>query len=417
VRRVTQKQLPKKLSQRADFTYKFNLDYNRHNWLRLTPAFSLKIVDSIIDNKKDGLKILDPFSGTATTPLSAIYKKREAIGLDINPFLVWFGNVKIATYSKKTLGESIDCSDKIVNLIKNKQLNPIDPPPIFNIHRWWDGRDLDYLCKIKSGIESAEIDTGAKNLLYVAFCRTIIDISHVSFSHQSMSFNTNPGENLHKLLDDYIHPLSCFSQNTRLVIKGASENPLGSAKIINDDARTMKKISKEKFDLLITSPPYPNRMSYIRELRPYMYWLEYLKEAREASDLDWDSIGGTWGVATSRLLQWKPKHDRFIPDYLTEIIENIRSYDGKSGVLLANYVEKYFEDMWFHFCSMKRVMNDNSEVHYIIGNSKFYDFTVPTERVFSDMLNAVGVKKSEITPIRKRNSKKELFEFKVSGFF
>jgi hypothetical protein len=33
------------------------------------------------------------------------------------------------------------------------------------------------------------------------------------------------------------------------------------------------------------------------------------------------------------------------------------------------------------------------------------------------MLNAVGVKKSEITPIRKRNSKKELFEFNVSGFF
>src|SRR5208337_1468860 len=119
-----------------------------------------------------------------------------------------------------------------------------------------------------------------------------------------------------------------------------------------------------------TSPPYPNRMSYIRELRPYMYWLGYLKEAREAADLDGDSIGGTWGVATSRLLQWKPKKDRFIPDYLMEIIENIRTHDGKSGVLLANYVEKYFEDMWVHFCSTQRVMNDKSEVHYIIGNSK-----------------------------------------------
>ncbi|WP_322490103.1 hypothetical protein [Chloroflexus sp.] len=38
--------------------------------------------------------------------------------------------------------------------------------------------------------------------------------------------------------------------------------------------------------LVITSPPYPNRMSYIRELRPYMYWLGYLNNGRDAGELD-----------------------------------------------------------------------------------------------------------------------------------
>ena len=47
-------------------------------------------------------------------------------------------------------------------------------------------------------------------------------------------------------------------------------------------------------------------MSYIRELRPYMYWLSYLRDGREAGELDWKAIGGTWGIATSRVGKWSP---------------------------------------------------------------------------------------------------------------
>ena len=50
-------------------------------------------------------------------------------------------------------------------------------------------------------------------------------------------------------------------------------------------------------------------MSYIRELRPYMYWLGILENARDTGELDWSAIGGTWGVATSRLASLeRPRH-------------------------------------------------------------------------------------------------------------
>lgn len=54
-------------------------------------------------------------------------------------------------------------------------------------------------------------------------------------------------------------------------------------------------------------------MSYIRELRPYMYWLGFLNKAKEAGELDWKAIGGTWGIATSRLSCWERSEDSFRP--------------------------------------------------------------------------------------------------------
>src|SRR5205823_779155 len=72
-------------------------------------------------------------------------------------------------------------------------------------------------------------------------------------------------------------------------------------------------LPKRGYPPVTTSPPYPNRMSYIRELRPYMYWLGYLSDGRAAGELDWKAIGGTWGCATSMLNTWASNGHGHIP--------------------------------------------------------------------------------------------------------
>ena len=79
-----------KVRQRSDLTFKHNANQARHGWLRLTPAYSVKLVDEILAHVDAPLKVFDPFSGTATTPLSAAYMGHRALSIDINPFLVWF---------------------------------------------------------------------------------------------------------------------------------------------------------------------------------------------------------------------------------------------------------------------------------------------------------------------------------------
>ena len=82
---------------------------------------------------------------------------------------------------------------------------------------------------------------------------------------------------------------------------------------------------------------------------------------------------------------------------------------------MANYIAKYFHDMWEHLNSLVPVLADGSEIHYIIGNSTFYDVLLSVEKIYVAMLERLGFEEIDCRAIRKRNSKKELFEFDVSA--
>ena len=82
------------LRQRSDYTHKFNAKLGRYGWLRLTPAYSVKMVEEIVSRYGSDLNVLDPFCGTGTTALSAVYHDHKATTTDINPFLVWLAKAK-----------------------------------------------------------------------------------------------------------------------------------------------------------------------------------------------------------------------------------------------------------------------------------------------------------------------------------
>ena len=108
---LADKRLP--VGQRADLTFKHNVLEARHGWLRLTPAYSVKVVEEILAEYQEPISVLDPFSGTATTPLCAAMHGHAAVSIDINPFLVWFGSAKIARYDAESITRSREIAAEI----------------------------------------------------------------------------------------------------------------------------------------------------------------------------------------------------------------------------------------------------------------------------------------------------------------
>lgn len=395
------------IKQRADLTFKENIKKGRHGWVRLTPAYSVKLVYEILESNGNARHVLDPFSGTGTTGLACAELGINATLVDINPFLIWLAGVKTARYSYADLIQTTRHANLIVDAVKTeKRSSNAWTPPIHKIHRWWSTQRLLTLAKIYQRICEVETTEPVRNLLLIAFCRLLIEWSNAAFNHQSMSFR----ESEQTLFDETAMMTSAYVENVSSVIRAASEQIAGEIQIIETDSRSLAVPTTTQYDCVITSPPYSNRMSYIRELRPYMYWLGYLREARDAGELDWKAIGGTWGIATSRLTSWISQKD-FQSDSLDRLVSAVAT----ESQVLANYIHKYMDDMFMHFCSLKTHLAEDATLHYIVGNSKFYETVIPVEQLYAEMMSSVGFTDVRIERIRKRNSKKELYEYLVSA--
>lgn len=398
------------ITQRSDYTFKHNRSLGRHGWLRLTPAYSVKLVREIISNLPENSRILDPFSGTATTGVAAAEFGHSSSLFDINPFLVWFGNIKLSNVDACEAAALRTALARISESSRKPSEESLWVPPLKNIERWWSPGTLNGLAKIRTAILE-EIGTpreaGYLGILWIAFARIVIEHSAAAFNHVSVSFHDDAQTHS---LNEILLSFDSFSET---FIADASKPLPGNGEVVLHDSSTPFNGVAE-FDALVTSPPYSNRISYIRELRPYMYWLGFLSEAREAGELDWQAIGGTWGIATSRLTTWQPSHDCSM-DSLDSTIRDISRSGGKNGELLSLYVKKYYHDMDLHIGSVRALLATGAEVNYIIGNSTFYDIHVDSAKLYEEALRAHGFKNIESRVIRKRNSKKELFEYCTSA--
>ena len=122
-----------RLRQRADYTQAFNAKTGRHGWLRLTPAYSVKVVEEVISRYGEGLNVLDPFCGAGTTALCAVARGHRTTTVDINPFLVWLARAKTSGYSPTLLAETKAAGLEAVGATRRETLAPA--PDIHRIER------------------------------------------------------------------------------------------------------------------------------------------------------------------------------------------------------------------------------------------------------------------------------------------
>jgi len=404
---------------REEHTFRGNLSSTRHGWLRLTPAYSVRLVNALLGSRAGAEPpFLDPFCGTGTTLLSCAEHGLDCDTADINPFLIWLARTKIGSYSASQRAEARAGLARLRRAALRASASAAWAPAIHRIERWWQPATLGALSQSFATL-SALGESGSRaatNLLRIAFCRTLIERSSAHFGHQSMSFAPGSSEPGGALATD-------AALERRAVADGLSEAlervldtagralPATRRRLFLADARHLHdKLPTAHYGSVITSPPYANRMSYIRELRPYMYWLGYLQERSHAGVLDWRAIGGTWGSATSNLSSWLPGPGAL--DLGADTEARLQAIALRSP-LLSSYVRKYFHDMFQHQASLARVLRPGGTAFFVVGNSKFYDVVVPVEQVLARQFEQAGFRGVELETLRKRSSKKELYEYLI----
>jgi len=394
-------------------TFKGGMSQRIHRWFRLTPSYAPDLVQTMIENLNclPSETILDPYSGACTTAIEGKLNGYNCMGFEINPFLHWVGKtscnwdidiLEIEKYKKQILTIFSKEKDKITYANMNKY--DLFLPPIHNPHRWWNQdviKDLLFLKKLLNiYIENSDI----KNFFLLAIAGIIVpDLTNVTLGKLQLHFIDRTKEN--------IDVLSIFSNQLNTMIKDLidvqKQENIGKANIILKDSTTAESMDiKQKINCIITSPPYPNRYSYVWNTRPHLYFFDFITSGKEASSLDKDTIGGTWGTATSTLSKGKIEPEFDFLNRAYEITEDIRKDDN----LMANYVMKYFNLISRQIKTIENLPQEKIKCAYVVGNSRIKKRYIETDVILADIFNGLGFNIKQIHRFRKRNSGESLYE-------
>jgi DNA modification methylase len=134
-----------------------------------------------------------------------------------------------------------------------------------------------------------------------------------------------------------------------------SHMPPGRVSVEIGDARYMRDIQNESVDMVLTSPPYPNAIDYMRGHRLALVWLGYsVAELRKTRATSVGSERGPKGA--TRRHEFRP------------ILNAMGAVDRlPSGEV--RMVERYAEDIYRLMAELARVLHRDGRAFLVVGDS------------------------------------------------
>jgi hypothetical protein len=398
-------------------TFQGKLDLPIHRWYRLTPSFAPQLAHDIADHfgldRTD--RVLDPFGGVGTVPLCMKYRGISACSIELNPYLHFVATVKTRTYSDL---RRIECciAAFLTKLAGELRRLPHERdaarylrehqaaiPKIHRPERWWSPGNLMQLVCLRQTLREFGAEPRHHDLLKMGVLGILVPVSNARHNHVSLTFADLPAptldvgailaEKYREMVED-LRSVAGASCSEVMICRGNSKEP----------SSVLPRVPE--ITAVITSPPYPNRFSYARETRPHLFFFDFIKSAAAVGQLETDSIGGTWGRATSVLAEGVAPASPVIAAMLAPYTKNF----GDDGLLMSAYITKYFNDIWQHAAEIAKMCAQRCRLAYVIGNSKFYGHPLPSDELLAGIFRHFGFALDRIDRMRRRQSKTGLYE-------
>lgn len=389
-----------------------------HRWYRLTPSFSPSLVRYFIDSFQAGRTslVLDPFNGRGTTLIECQKNGVPAIGFEINPLLQQVAEYSLV-WNQRNLKLLDDFSDVLKGQMSAFSNNSIEEttsalatttPNIHDVFRWWKPNVLRDLIVARQ-LASREEFSPVKEFLWLAVNSASTDCANIHRNHPTITFDDGHNREIDVLASVLSRVADIKDDMESISAEELSHSGFGRVELRN----ACKRFPKDHWcqgavTNVITSPPYPNRYSYVHQTRPQLHFMEVISNRSEATEIDLNTVGGTWGRATSNLTKGLIVPDRSILkllDYFPALSEQ--------STLMCNYATKYFMDMNNHIKELRDCVSDGFRGAYVVGNSRLKGVEIFTEVILSGLFELNGFRVEKILVFRKRGGRKRLYETAV----
>lgn len=376
----------------ADPAFTENRAAGIHRWVPWIAGFSAAFVaDAIGKYAPRGGLILDPFCGVGTTLVEAVRTGpcHKAVGFEINPYAAFAVETKLRAVN-------LDAASlrATINLFRSEvgAAEPVSPPAGFRSRiPFYSERVLSKVLKALGWIRRMD-SSPLQDLFLLAFGSVMVTFSNYSFE-PSLTSRPAVGKSLVEDADVYItigSKLDEMANDIEAFQRGCPK--AGHGQVYPRSWRTAEDvIAPRSVKLLITSPPYANNYHYLRNTRPHLYWLGFIKSPAEMKSMEHASFGKFW--QTVRDLESIPLR----VDYseLEATLNKLRRIEGKGsygGDGWANYLTTYFNDSCEFLSWVSRILARGGRAVIVIGNSIVQGLDIRTDEILAHLAESAGLK-------------------------
>ncbi len=254
--------------------------YLTHNLHPYPAKFIPQIPNALVQELSSvGETVADIFCGSGTTLLEALQLKRHAIGIDANPLATLISKAKTTPLTESALNElenhRLVCQELLPraealtgNLFHDRQ--PFSSmawrPESSVCEFWFQPHVVEELAELRSLIDQIPTDS-AKQLCAVTFSAIIVAVSKQDSDTRYVRREkvVKEGDTIRRYLKQLNSAISAAREMSDLV-----ENRF-SCEVLNADI--LQAPHTQLFDLVVTSPPYPNAYSYHLYHRTRLLWM------------------------------------------------------------------------------------------------------------------------------------------------
>ncbi len=378
-----------------------------HRWYPFLEGYSPRFVEEIFRQiAPHASRVLDPFAGAGTTPLTTARSGRNAFYCEINPLMQYLIEVKVnALTMAEPARQQLACAlrrqgdefdQSLAEVARDAALEHAYGEA-FGTSAFFSDDTLDQVLRSRTLIDllaCAEPQTA--QCLALAVLSSLLPASRLirrgdvryktaseSIRHQA-EFATTVRHQLTLMADD-------LEQLTPVL-----KRPL----MICENARGLDQLPSLDIDAVITSPPYLNGTNYFRNTKIELWFLRCLRSTGDLAGFRNKAI--TAGINDVTIS--KPSGD--IDEDVEEVVAQLEksAYDPR----IPRMVSSYFTDMKMVFSGIRKHLDRDAVIAVDIGDSQYSGVHVSTDKLLVGVLKRQGYRLEREVTLRKRMSRNGL---------
>ena len=375
-----------------------------HDWYPYLEGYSPDFVNNTLRTfAPTATRVLDPFAGTGTTPLTAASSGRKCFYCELNPVLQFLIDAKT-----QVLGMSEQKRFRLASRLRNlaihleSSLAECRPdhrlasayPESFGDSAFFPPATFDTCLKLRSWLDRIDGEgTEAASAATVAALAALVPCSNM-IRRGDLRFRKG-AEREHivgNLAREVRHRLRSMAKGVTN-LQSVNHPPV----LVAGDAKRLRLVPGLGTDAILTSPPYLNGTNYYRNTKIELWFLRALSSTDDLTDLRRQTV--TAGINDVTTEKTAPAVSPDV-EKTVRLLEN-RAYDRRIPRMVLNY----FSDMKHVFHGLRHHAEPSSPLIMDIGDSSYAGIRVDTPAMLADLLKADGWKIDREVTLRQRLSR------------